>query len=202
MLQRKDKGFTLLEIVMAMGLSVFVLAIAYTTYFSINSAVEAASEGREAAETGPVLIDLIRKDLRGAASPASHDFIGNTTEGSEGEHSSSIEFVTTTSMDRNSLGLNKVGYLLVALPGSEKAFVRRQSNDLKADLGKNGRAFELSRIITAFELSFYDGNSWADKWDSKVQNRLPLQVRIKITVDEGKRNSREFIGVETIPGAM
>jgi type II secretion system protein J len=196
-----EKGFTLIEVIIAAGLSALLLVVLYSTYFGISKAVEAAARGQEIRETERILIELLKRDLRGIPVDARYPFVSQVKE-MDNELSSTLEFASTSFLGRNSYGINKVGYMLIKTDEGDKVFVRQEVDDPREDLTKNGATFELSRLITSFRLSFYDGMEWVEKWDTKAAARLPRQVRITMTLDDGKGNTRTVVTDEAFPGAL
>ncbi|MCX5805945.1 MAG: prepilin-type N-terminal cleavage/methylation domain-containing protein [Proteobacteria bacterium] len=200
---KKNIGFTLLEVILSITLSSLLLLTVYFTYFGINRSVDAASEGREVLEAGPVLLELIKQDLRGVAPPPKSQFISKIQDREEEKPSHRIDFITTSAMGDTAFGLSVVGYFTYNIPDKkEKIFVRRESKDIKNELVEGGINYELSNIITSFKLAFYDGENWVDEWDSRTLGKMPKQVRIMITLKDEKGFSKEFISDETIPSAL
>jgi type II secretion system protein J len=198
-LRGNRSGVTLLEMILAVALSAFLLVIAYSTYFGINRSIDLASEEQELLETGRILVELLRHDLRGVVGsqkyPLKSDVvdIGNET-------ASNIEFVTSSSVNKNPMGLSKVGYELRKTKEGDKIFVRMETRELKGDLKKVGTGFEVSRIITNFDLSFYDGTSWTDTWGESTEGKLPRQVKITVNMKDGKGKTKTFVAEEAILG--
>jgi type II secretion system protein J len=195
------KGFTLLEVIVAVGLSAFLLLIVYTTYFGINRTIDAASEEQEILESGRTFLDLIKQDLRGAISSRGYPFRSEVMDSDSDQSYSTLEFVTASSINTQLPGLSKVAYVLMASPQGEKAMVRIETKDTRTDLRKTGTAFEVSRMIVSFRLSFYDGTGWVEDWDSGTDGILPKQVKISVDVKDEKGHSRTFTSAEGIPGA-
>ena len=68
---RTDLGFTVIEIIIAVALSALLLTVVYYTYFSIDRSIGAATEDQDALETGRILSELIKKDIRGISASRS-----------------------------------------------------------------------------------------------------------------------------------
>lgn len=198
----KNNGFTLLEVVISIGLSAFLLLTVYLTYFGINRAIDAASEGQEALETGRTLMELIKQDLRGISPNARFQFISKIDNKEEKDPDHRIDFVTTSYMGVNPFGLSGVGYFIFKTEDNKKFFIRREAKQVKDNPTEGGTNCELSRIVTSFKLSFYNGVDWVDEWDSRTAGKLPRQVKIAIIVTDEKGRPREFITDESIPGTM
>lgn len=91
---------------------------------------------------------------------------------------------------------NELGYFLAEVRNEEgdrrTALVRREQNRIDDDFEHGGQAAVLVEEVLEFELSFLDPLSleWRDTWDAssgQEQNRLPAQVRIRLTVPQTGR---------------
>jgi general secretion pathway protein J len=198
-LPANNKGFTLLELLIAMGLSALVLVTVYYTYFSINRSIEAASEGQEVLETGRMLLELLKKDVRGIV-PGKFPLTGKKGD-IDGQAAGEMSFVTTAYTGENPLKLSRVGYALVKNQDGQTVLVRSESKDLKSTLNETATAYEVSRLVTSFEVSFYNGTEWLDQWDSGTAGAFPKQVRIRVDVSDAKGNARMFMAEEAIASA-
>jgi type II secretion system protein J len=192
-------GVTLLELLLAVALSIFLLMIAYSTYFGINRAVDVASEEQEVLETGRIFVELLKHDLRGVVSSQKTPLKSDVVD-IGGETASNIEFVTSSSVNRSPMGLSKVGYELRKTKEGDKVLVRMEASDLKADFKKAATGFEVSRIITNFDLSFYDGTSWVDTWGDSSEGKMPRQVKITVSMKDAKGKTKTFVTEEALFG--
>ncbi len=197
---RNNRGVTLLEMILAVALSAFLLVIVYSTYFGINQAVDVASEEQELLETGRILVELLKHDLRGVVSSTKYPLKSEMIEVGD-ENASNIEFVTTSSINKGPLGMSRVGYALVKTKEGATVFIRMETKDLKADLKETGTVFEVSRIITKFELGFYDGTAWTDTWGEANEGKLPRQVKITIDMKDAKGKMKTFVAEEALLSA-
>ncbi len=189
----------MIEVLLAVSLSAFLLATVYWTYFSINRSIETAGEGQESYETGRILLDLVKKDVRGGIVSGKYPLAGRT-ETFEGSIFGDVSFVTTARLGTGPLTLRKVQYALIRDEKGEKIFVRRESTDLKGAMEKASLA-ELSRRVTSFDLSFYDGKIWRDQWEGGAKEPCPKQIRVTFDVVEGKNSIRRFRAEESVASA-
>lgn len=196
------RGFTLLEALLAVALSSLLLLLVYTTYFSIIRSIEAASEEQDILETGRILIEVIKQDLRGIMISKDAPFIGKLIEQEGEEPVSRLDFVTSSSMGSNPFGYSEVGYYLIKDEDGKRFLLRREAKEVKGDPTEGGVSYELSQMVESFKISFYDRSDWKEEWDSRSSGKLPSQVRISIKVTDEKGNSKEFATDETIPSAL
>ena len=196
---RKDIGFTLIEVLLAISLSALLLTTVYWTYFSIYRSIEVVTEGQEVFEAGRTLVELVKKDIRGMV-PGKYPLVCKT-ETVEGAVLGDISFVTTSRLGTGPLTLRKVGYTLIRTDQGEKLLVRRESRDLKAEI-TDGTGTELSRLVASFDIGFYNGTEWVNQWDSGVTNTLPKQIRLTFDFVEGKGRVRTFYADEVIASTL
>lgn len=196
---RTGSGFTLVEVLLAVALSALLLTIVYSTYFSINRSIDATTEDQDALDTGRTLSELLKRDIR-AISPGRYPFAGKNRV-IEGRTFGELEFVTTALQETDPLRLRRVGYALITTDKGEKILVRKESTNLSKPLDNTARAFEVSRIITGFELQFFNGTDWVPDWDSTVAGTLPKQIRITIDVSNAKGKDKRFTAEESIQSA-
>lgn len=194
------QGFTLLEVIIAVGLSAFLLLLVYSTYFGINRAVDAASEEQEILETGRTLVELLRQDFRGALVSEKHVFKGEVKQLTDNDTTSSVEFVTTSSIGQSQSRLTKIAYFLALSEKNDKVMIRVASHNLEANPLKTGTAFEISKMVETFSLEFYNETSWVSVWDSGKDGKAPKQIKISIGVRDRKGSIRTFTVEETILG--
>jgi len=200
---RKESGFTVIEIMIAVALSALLLTIVYGTYFSINRSIDAATEDQDALETGRILLELIKKDIRGINLDRS-GLVGKNDvveDGSLGQ----IEFVTSAGLPTDPLKLRRIGYALITNDRGEKIFIKRVSTDLSDPLDSSASApqvFEVSRIIKRFQLEFYNGTDWTAAWDSDTAGAFPKQIRVTIDVADTKGHDKKFVAEETIQSTL
>lgn len=191
-----------MEILISVALSAFLLVIIYSTYFGINRSIEAASDGQEVMVTGRMMIELIKRDMGGIVSSQNYSFKGIAKENGGGETTTFIEFTTMSSINEIGPRLNKVGYTLTETEKGQLTMIRFSVRNPNADLFKEGVAFEVSNLITAFNVEFYDGSDWATSWDSSKTGRLPQQIKLTIEVKDAKGNTKTVISEEGIRGSM
>jgi hypothetical protein len=84
----------------------------------------------------------------------------------------------------------------------QKVFVRKEAADPDADLDRLGRVFEISRLVSSFQLMFFNGTDWVERWDSRSTGNLPKQVRITVEILDENKEAQTFTLEESIPSAI
>lgn len=194
------RGFTLVEILIAIALSALLLVTVYSTYFSIARSIDGTIGTQELLETGRILIEVLQRDLRGT-SGTRFPFVATVDE-INGKLVTNIVFVTSTPSSTNPFKWNKVGYTLIQDRQGQWIFIKKTAKNPNDDLDQLGSAFEVSRLVSSFRLHFFDGNEWLEKWDSRSGGKLPKQVRISIELSDEKKQVQTFTTEESIPSAV
>ena len=196
----RNEGFTLVEVLIAVALSALLLITVYSTYFSVAQTIDTVSQTQELLETGRVLLEMVKRDIRGARG-GQFPLIGRLQE-IDGKPVTDIEFVTSSRGGKDAYTWSKVAYALIQDERGDKIFVKKEVKNPKEDVHQLGRVFEVSRIVSSFQLNYFDGTQWVDQWDSRSTGKLPKQVRISVEISDGKENSTTFTAEEGIPTAL
>ncbi len=196
----KDKGFTLFEILVAIALSALLLVIVYSTYFSIARSIDGAMGTQELLETGRILLEMVKRDLRGI-SGTRFPFVAGVDE-VDGKMVSNVIFVTSTPNSTNPFTWSKVGYALIEDRQRQWVFVKKTVKNPGDDLDQLGSVFEVTRLVSSFRLAFFDGAQWVEKWDSRSTGKLPKQVRITVELSDEQKHVQTFTIEESIPSAV
>ncbi len=199
-LSNKNRGFTLIEMLLAIALSAILLVTVYSTYFSIARSIDATLGTQELLETGRILLEMLKRDIRGVG--GSRFPLVSTIQEVDGKAVTNIVFVTSAPSSTNPFKWTKVGYVLTQDPQHQWVFVKKEVNNPNDDLDQLGRVFEISRLVSSFQLTFFDGTEWVDQWDSQSKGKLPKQVRITVEISDEKKNVQTFTAEEAIPSAI
>lgn len=94
---------------------------------------------------------------------------------------------------------NELSYFITNDPEDKSKFVlaRRHQNRIDEDPQTGGTIQVMLRDVLRFEAEYLDGvtGEWVDRWDSRdlshQPNRLPIQVKLKLTVVDEDAPNRE-----------
>ena len=199
-MQSKSDGFTLIEMLLAIALSALLLVTVYSTYFSIARSIDTTLETQELLETGRVLLEMIKRDIRGVA--GGRFPLVSTLEEIDGKLVTNVSFITSTPSTTNPFRWSKVGYALTRDEQGRWIFIKKEARNPNDDLDQLGKVFEVSKLVTSFRLTFFDGTEWLEQWDSRSTGKLPKQIRITVEISDEKKNVQTFIAEEGIPSAV
>lgn len=192
------KGFTLLEVLIALGITALLTAGIYTAYTSNLEAIEQVRDQEVVFQTGRVVLDRMARDLEAVLTDATS---GVTVEGllglvgvpgeAEGRTADRVDFTTFSHLawqeGSPETDLCEVGYRLE--PDEETGIVtlfRRQQIVPDGDLETGGQDIALSEDVTALEIRYRDEDGNAlDAWDSRTeeqQGQLPRSLGVRLTI--------------------
>ncbi|MCP4263298.1 MAG: prepilin-type N-terminal cleavage/methylation domain-containing protein [Planctomycetes bacterium] len=203
------KGFTLLEILVAMTIIVTIVSMVYGSYF-------ATAKSADACKTRMTLSGQTRKVLNQMSRQIRCSYIGEAIENTDLEvkdskitnrirkspviyfsyepdapGSETLYLVTTNRLfceDGHANGLIDAAYKFDKNIGtlylSQRKFAGTTGNNIE---DRNWRP--LLANVESVELDFFDGRQWGRKWDFEQKRKLPIAVKISITCED--ENSRK-----------
>jgi prepilin-type N-terminal cleavage/methylation domain-containing protein len=204
------RGFSLLELLVAMSLMVVVASCLYSSLYTGFRAYRSARAAVDPTSTAINVIELLKQDIRGVLPPGSHlagAFIGTDSGGLKGVDTDSLEFYTThVFLDDTQLigttadipvvgGIGKVNLLLEEDSETRDdtyLLLREVTTDLLAAREIQPQEQILCRGVVSLNLRYFDGADWLDEWDSTADaNSLPLAVEIDLEVAHPDKHSQE-----------
>jgi general secretion pathway protein J len=193
MKHKTEKGFTLLESLVALALLSLICAVLYSTYFGLTRARERGLERMESSRELRTTLDMIRKDIASAFFNKSNKrlhFIVKDRD-SFGRPSSTLDLTTfyrpSTNADLGS-GLAEVKYQ--PLEKEKKLVLTRQARDIH--FSSKPVPYPQMEELEGFLVECFDGSQWVRTWNTSLNNVLPKAVRITIRVKDGKRTVEFF----------
>lgn len=190
-----NRGFTLLEVLIAVILLGILSTALYGSYFTVMRARDRASSGMESRRELGATLDLIRREVSSAMF---------RTNGANEQHP--LRFVVE---DRDNFGVpsstlelttlappavqtfSESGIVIVTYRIAEKdkkLTLTREERDLFSE-DSTPRAYPQMEQISSFLVECYDGSKWVKSWDTSINGVLPKSVRVTIQVEEEGKTS-------------
>lgn len=204
---RRDAGFSLLELILAMTLAAM---LSLTLYGSLNTAFKARRRAEAAvqpARMGSILADLIGRDFDSALPPTgilAGPFVG-VHQLQAGAAADTVQFYSIGSdpdrLDQPlSEGIRRIE-LTVRTDISPPALVRRVTRNLLAPVEQQPQEQILCRPVRSFAVRYYDGYFWQQDWDStQMNNTLPLAVELTVEVPtEDGADTQQIVRLIPLP---
>jgi type II secretion system protein J len=186
-------GFSLLELILVMGMIAMITLSMYNAMNVANKAKRSANDAVQPARTASIAADLIRSDLENVLPikppPAmAYEFIGQHQAGGANGDADTVEFFTL-GRDENakdqplSDGIRHVAFVL-RTDLNPPALVRQVQRDLISQEQQQPEEQILVTGVRNFSLRYYDGLEWQETWDSTTLNdALPLAVAVTMDID-------------------
>ena len=184
-LRRQDRGFTLIEVVLAVALCALVMTLIYGILVSTIDAAGRIEELTHGSEIGPAILSLIREDVGAAFLPGDDQdfFVGQERGGKDRLDfvSSSAVFAAETSGAEPKIhSINEIGYQVKEDSEGVPILYRRVDPFVDAEPLRGGRLIALAPV-TQFKVTYWTGKEWVPTWvSSKAENKLPTSVRIEM----------------------
>ena len=192
MLQLKNKGFTLVEVMVAAGILALIMAIIYGAFAGSIKTMEISTEGGDVYRKARLILNHMAQDVSCAYLPSEREnagiqyaFVGEDSE-EDGLPRDTLSFTTTAPpVQGPSKGLKEIGYGFIHDPETdEPALVMREDITPDDHVDKGGRTYLIGAGIWGLDFTFYDarGRDW-ERWDSTASifdGKLPQRVKIAI----------------------
>jgi type II secretion system protein J len=191
---RNRRGFTLLELMLAVALLALMMSVVYGVVVSTIEAQQRIEELTAGSEVGPAILARVRNDIEAAlVFDAERDwFFGVDRKSSWGDRDR-LDLVTAVAAlgaedsqsDPRLHTINEVGY--VVQPSNDRpdegTLYRREDYWMDAEVLKGGRLTALHDRVTHFDVQYYDGQAWVSDWSAqKAGGKLPEAVRVSLRV--------------------
>ena len=190
-------GFTLVELILAVGVAALVMAVVGGVFFTALHVREVTEAAVDEASPMDQALAVMRRDLQCTVTPTngtskilSGDFRVGTLTSPGLSQPVAIEMYTATGSLREGApwgDIQKVTYEL-----RDPADRNQSGKDLYRTVTRNVMATSLPDVddqwllggVQSVEFSCFDGSQWSDNWDTtgvtSVNTNLPLAVRVQI----------------------
>jgi len=195
----RRSAFTLVEIMIAIGLLSMVLAAIYSSWTSILRASKTGLEAAASAQRARITIRVLEDSLGSAQSFAAN--LPYYYFAAENGDSPVLSFVArlSKSFPRSGkfgdLDVRRVTYSIEAGPDGSRQLVLRQ-NPLIMDPDKDEKEYPivLAKHVKGLEMQFWDSNKnpaeWVDEWDGPKTNQLPKMIMLTLKLADNPHSSR------------
>ena len=204
---RRPRGFSLIEVMIAVGISAVIGAMALGAFRNAGAARQVVEEQDERISGARAALGRIASELTGAFLSDHFDrrrFRDRPTvfRGRDGGDRDRISFPTMTHVrgvrDARESDQMVVGYEVDADPDApgEQALFRLQKNRIDDEPDRDAGRVALLRHVTGFDVTYWDWQKqeWVREWSTAPGDRrlLPTRVRVKLTLRMPDGRDRAF----------
>jgi general secretion pathway protein J len=205
---RRARGFTIIEIMVAMAILALIVAAVYSSWMAIVRGSKTGLEAAAAVQRSRIAIQTLEQALTSARSFAADiQYYGFVAENGV---DASLSFVAKLpeSFPRSGrfgdYDVRRVAFSLERGPDSGKQLVLRQNPLLMdMDIDEQEHPIVLAKNVKAFEMQFWDARSgdWLDEWTQT--NQLPQLMAITLRLGGNNNDTRqaeqEIIRIISLP---
>ena len=163
-----DRGFTLLEVLVAVVITFLMVGVIYGSYRGVFGTMQKSKRVFSDYQTISHLLRRMNEEITSAFVSSDLPFVGGKRE---------LEFFTTKNAGISDLG--KINYFLRQNEEGIPVLFRRESIPFSKI---PGIAFSLASI-EEISFQYFDGEEWSSEWDTET--KLPRAVAIEIGLKEG-----------------
>jgi hypothetical protein len=193
---RSGVAFTIIEVMLAIGIFAMVLTAIYATWIAIlkgsRAGLKAAAEVQRSRMTMRTLEDAFNSSVFYVANRSSYYFFADTTSGDMAAVS------LATRLPGGYLGIGRYGdqvvrrvsfYTQPGKDGMSELLMTQAPLLLVTNNNTEAYTITLAKDVTLFQLEFYDDRKqeWLEEW--KYTNQLPRLVKIALGLGKSAGNS-------------
>ncbi len=181
------KGFTLVEVLIALAIMAMIVASTFTIFRS-------ASKSWQKGEARSQRYQNARNAVSRSSAEISQAVINSNVLCKFMGDKNKISFISFVSTDSGVFELSEVEYWL---DGAKRLLMRNDDVEPDYDFGTYDHSDILSDNVSQLEFSYFDGLVWLDAWNSDEASGvgLPKAVKIKIRVEDKKAKEGETFEV-------
>ena len=223
MTSRAARGFTLIELMVAIAILAMISIVIYSAFSGLKNSKEGLERIDDRYREGRLAMARISRELQSAYLSAhainpQQALVQTSFIGTRGTPADRLDFNSFANrrLDRDAHESDQVeiSYFGSRDPKRDDKvdLVRRADTKLDDEPQKGGRIEVLATDIDLFDLEYLDplSGQWVETWDSTQAvgqpQRLPLQVRVLLVLNEGRRSSSDrsrstirFVGKYALP---
>lgn len=200
-----EKGFTLLELLLALSIMSALFVGLYATFFSITKSRTRIEETIENTRQIRRFMDVMATEVRSSfyRSESKRTLFEGVFAERRGRAKSKVSFTwfsypLASSARRPASELMAVSYYLefVDAPGTpdrEGILYKTRWNPYEDE--ESGYRAEVMENVESFLLSYFTGKEWVKSWDASKENKLPKAIKIELALRQGEGRVKHYSSI-------
>ncbi len=189
----RSAGFTLLEVLIALAITSFIVTALYGTFFLSQKAIDSIDDSLIRLQAARTVVDNLKRELESAYHLSGSEYPLFKLEDRD-FYGRSASRITFTAFSPLTAGLAKVSYNVKENDG--KLMLKKSISSAFPSKTKT-KDVELLEDIHSFSIEVKFRDKWVKTWDSKTTNGIPEDIRIAVTFFSKNRDARKE-GRETV----
>lgn len=188
----QSKGFTLIEVLIALAITTFIVTALYATFFLSQKAIASIDDSLIRLQEARQAIDTLKREIESAMYNKDREYTLFKLEDRDfyGKSASRLTFTTFSPLIA---GLAKISY---TVEETEGRLILKKSMNSAFNSKTKAKEVELIEDLQSFSIEIKYKDSWIKTWDSTLTNSIPEEVRISITFPEkSKDNKKDEMGI-------
>ncbi|HON76938.1 MAG TPA: type II secretion system protein GspJ [Spirochaetota bacterium] len=209
-----NKGFSVLEMLVATAVASIILLMVYTAHHAIMDSINHLTNVSAFYETVNIAVARIDSDISCTYINKYNKKLVFTSRNNRGApYEGKINFVTIDYQKFSMLGnprkeypfsdIREISYYLKSSPdqsgttGTYK-LIRREDRYYDEDSESGGKECVMLENVRDIRFEFKLRNDWTDSWDSKSNNKFPTAVKTTVVLQNYKGKEESFIFISRI----
>jgi general secretion pathway protein J len=186
-IQGRDKGFTLIEVLVSIAIIAMVLIALYSTFILANRALFNVDQSRVKLQESRAFVDTLKREIESAFYSKDNSYCVFKIDDRDfyGRQASSL---TVTSSSPLIKGLANINYAVEERNGI--LVITKSMVSALSQSAENNR-MDLLEDIETFTLQAKYQNAWVKTWDSSLSKIAPEEVKIILTIRMKKREGED-----------
>lgn len=172
------EGFTLLEVIVAFGISVIVMTALYSAFFLSRKGVDAVDGSLLRLQESRAMLDTIKREMESGVYEIAKPYTFFKLEDRDfyGKQASRISFTAFSSLVA---GLAKIEYSVEE--GEGKLVLKKRIGPAFTQTNEP-KSIELMEEVESFMVEARYGEKWVKTWDSAESHSMPEEIRVSVKV--------------------
>ena len=171
------RGFTLLEVLIAVAILSIVLTALYSTFFLSSRAMEDMDESMTKLQESRKAIDILRRELESAYynEDDKKTFVKILDKDLYGKQATQLEFTAFTTIRP---GLSKISYYMEEKDRKQTLFKKIGSSFGKEE----SEGTDIIEDLEEFTIEAKYQDKWVKTWDTGITKEMPDEIKISLSV--------------------
>lgn len=179
------KGFTLIEVLLAVAITSVIITALYSTFFLSRRAVDAVDDSLVKLQESRAVLDAVKREIESAVYSAEKTYTLFKLDDRDfyGKQASQLLF---TSFSPLRPGLSKIAY---TVEESDGKLILRKKVEAAYGGSVETRGVDLMEDIDSFTVEAGYKERWVKTWDSAVSKGIPDEIRISLKIRTKREES-------------